>query len=84
MLCLRGVSGNRDRLTFKKSTQYSKRKFNSREEWMIGQEIQGRFDSTVGPGCWEFCSDLWKGECHGPCGTVLFFCPALKLVRACA
>ena len=51
---------------------------------MIDQEIQGRFDSTVGPGCWEFCSDLWKGECHCPCGTVLFFCPALKLVRACA
>ena len=40
---------------------------------MIGQEIQGRFDSTVGPGCWEFYSDLWNGECHCPCGTVLFF-----------
>lgn len=56
----------------KKSTQHSKRKLNSREEWMIGQEIQERFDSTVGPGCWEFCSDLCKGECHCPCGTVPF------------
>ena len=51
---------------------------------MIGQEIQGRFDSTVGPGCWEFYSDFGKESVIVLVGLCFFFCPALKWVRACA